>query len=269
VIRLLVADVDGTLVRDDKTLSDVNRDAVLAVARDGLAITLISARPPTGMLDLAETLQLAGPFVAFNGGTLFNLDGTIRFAYRLDASDAAATLRLIDRPGVITWVFADGAWFTTSLDTPHVARERRASNLEPILRQDFSDLEDRIDKIVGVSDDDRLIGPLEEQAKVAVGVRTTVARSQPYYLDITHRQANKGDGIMALAGVFGVELRQVVAVGDMTNDIPMFARAGLSIAMGQAPENVRAAADAVAASNEQDGIADAIMSIIRPRIFMA
>jgi Cof subfamily protein (haloacid dehalogenase superfamily) len=265
MIRLLVSDIDGTLVRDDKTLSDANRNAILSLERDGVAITLISARPPSGMRELAESLQLRGPFVAFNGGTLFNLDGTIRFAYRLDAADAAATLRLIDAPGVTTWVFADGTWFTTSLDTPHLARERRAAALEPIIRTDFTDLGDRIDKIVGVADDSPLLDQLEEHVKAAVGARATVVRSQPYYLDITHRRANKGDGILALAAACGVDLKQVAAVGDMTNDIAMFAHAGLSIAMGQAPEDVQAAADAVAATNEQDGVADAIMRFIRPR----
>ncbi len=99
-----------------------------------------------------------------------------------------------------------------------------------------------------------------------IGARATVARSQLYYLDITHRLANKGDGIAALAQAFGVELTQVAALGDMTNDLPMFARAGLSVAMGQAPACVRAAADATATTNEEAGVADAIAHFVRPRI---
>jgi hydroxymethylpyrimidine pyrophosphatase-like HAD family hydrolase len=99
-----------------------------------------------------------------------------------------------------------------------------------------------------------------------IGARATIARSQPYYLDITHRLANKGDGIAALARAFGVALKEVAAFGDMPNDLPMFARAGLSVALGQAPGCVRAAASATAATNEQDGVADAILRFIRPRI---
>ena len=99
-IRLLVSDVDGTLVRDDKSLPEANRDAILALTAAGVATTLISARPPSGMLALAATLRLTGPMAAFNGGTLVEPDGTIRFAHRLDAADADAMLRLIDEPGV-------------------------------------------------------------------------------------------------------------------------------------------------------------------------
>ena len=265
-IRLLVSDIDGTLVRDDKSLPEANRQAILALAAAGVTTTLISARPPSGMLGLAAKLRLTGPLAAFNGGTLFDADGAIRFARRLEGSDAAAMLRLIDRPGVSPWVYADGAWFVAGLDNPHLARERLASAIEPAIQTDFTGLDGRIDKIVGVSDDHGLLRRLEERARKMIGARATIARSQPYYLDVTHRLANKGDGIAALAQAFGVELAQVATLGDMANDLPMFARAGLSVAMGQAPACVRAAANAVAATNEEGGVAEAIARFVRPRI---
>ncbi|HYU95653.1 MAG TPA: Cof-type HAD-IIB family hydrolase [Sphingomicrobium sp.] len=265
-IRLLVSDVDGTLVRDDKSLPEANRDAILALTAAGVATTLISARPPSGMLALAATLRLTGPMAAFNGGTLVDPDGTIRFAHRLDAADADAMLRLIDEPGVAPWVYADGAWFVPGLDNSHLARERIAAAVEPAIRTDFSGLDGRIDKIVGVSDDHELLVQLEERARSMIGARATIARSHPYYLDFTHLLANKGAGIAALAQAFGVELAQVAALGDMANDLPMFARAGLSVAMGQAPACVQAAADATAATNEEAGVTDAIVRLVRPRI---
>jgi hydroxymethylpyrimidine pyrophosphatase-like HAD family hydrolase len=203
---------------------------------------------------------------AFNGGTLFEPGGTIRFAHRLEADDAAAMLLLLDRPGVTPWVYADGGWFVASLDNPHLARERLAAAVEPVIRTDFAGLDGRIDKIVGVSDDHELLGRLEERAKDMIGARATIARSQLYYLDVTHPLANKGDGIAALARAFGVELGEVAVLGDMTNDLPMFARAGLSVAMGQAPASVRAAANATATTNEEAGVADAITHFVRPRI---
>jgi Cof subfamily protein (haloacid dehalogenase superfamily) len=265
-ICLLVTDIDGTLVRKDKSLPEANREAIMSLAAAGVTTTLISSRPPSGMLKLAKRLRLAGPMAAFNGGTLFDTNGMIRFAHRLEAGDAAATLRLLDRPGVTRWVYADGAWFVAGLDNPHLARERLAAAVEPVIRNDFAGLDGRIDKIVGVSDDHELLARLEEQAKSMIGARATVARSQLYYLDITHRLANKGDGIATLAQAFGVELTEVAALGDMTNDLPMFARAGLSVAMGQAPASVRAAATATATTNEEAGVADAIARFVRPRI---
>jgi Cof subfamily protein (haloacid dehalogenase superfamily) len=230
-----------------------------------VATTLISARPPSGILGLAASLRLAGPLAAFNGGTLFDADGTIRFAHRLEGADAAAMLRMLDRPGIMPWVYADAMWFVTGLDNPHLARERLASAIEPVVRTDFAGLDGRIDKIVAVSDDHALLRQLEAQAREVIGARATIARSQAYYLDVTHRLANKGDGIAALARAFDVDLAEVAAVGDMPNDLPMFSRAGLSVAMGQAPPDVQVAADGTAATNEQDGVADAIMRFVRPR----
>ncbi len=265
-IRLLVTDIDGTLVRNDKSLPEANREAILSLAAVGVTTTLISSRPPSGMLKLAKRLRIAGPMAAFNGGTLFDTNGMIRFARRLEAADAAAMLRLLDRPGVTRWVYADGGWLVAGLDNPHLARERRAAGVEPVIRNDLAGLDGRIDKIVGVSDDHDLLARLEKQARSMIGARATVARSQLYYLDITHRLANKGDEIAALAQAFGVELTQVAALGDMNNDLPMFARAGLSVAMGQAPACVRAAATATASTNEEAGVAEAIVHFVRPGI---
>lgn len=269
LIRLLVSDVDGTLVRDDKSLPDTNRKAILGLAAAGVPTTLISSRPPSGLLGLAASMRLTGPLAAFNGGTLFDPDGTIRFAHRLEAFDAAAILQLLDTPGVAFWVYADGAWFVEDLDNPHLPRERLASAIEPVIRTDFAELGGRIDKIVGVSDDHELLIRLEEQAKSMIGARATITRSHSYYLDVTHRLANKGDGIAMLAQAFGVELAQVAALGDMVNDLPMFARAGLSVAMGQAPRSVRCAANATVATNNEDGVAEAILCFVRPRIARA
>jgi Cof subfamily protein (haloacid dehalogenase superfamily) len=265
-ISVLVTDIDGTLVRDDKSLPEANRLAILALAGEGVRSTLVSSRPPSGMVDLAATLRLAGPMAAFNGGTIFDADGSIRSVHRLARTDAAAMLRLLDRPGVTPWVFVDGAWFVTRLDNSHLARERLASAIEPEIRTDFAALDGRIDKIVGVSDDPALLRRIEQKAESLFGPRATIARSQPYFLDLTHRLANKGEGIAALARAFDVDLTEVAALGDMPNDLPMFARAGLAVAMGQAPPEVRAAAGATAATNEQDGVADAIMRFVRPRI---
>lgn len=265
-IRLLVTDIDGTLVRNDKTLPGANCDAIFALMAQDVAITLISSRPPSGIVGLAETLRLSGPFAAFNGGTMFDLGGAIHFAHRLEANDAVAMLQLVDKPGITPWVYADSHWFVTDLANPHLPRERLASALEPIHRTDFASLDGRIDKIVGVSDDHDLLCQIEKRAAVMLGIRATVARSQPYFLDVTHRLANKGDGIVALGRAYGVEMEQTATIGDMPNDVPMFARSGFSVAMGQAPAAVRGAADATAATNEENGVADAILRFIRPRI---
>jgi Cof subfamily protein (haloacid dehalogenase superfamily) len=121
-----------------------------------------------------------------------------------------------------------------------------------------------VDKIVAVSDDHDMLADLEATVERAVGDQATVGRSQLYYLDITAPGANKGHGVIALAQAFGVDPSQVAVIGDQRNDMPMFREAGLSIAMGQGPQEVREAATHVTASNDEDGVAQAIDTILLP-----
>ena len=265
-IRLVVSDIDGTLVRSDKTLSDGVIAAVKRLEAAGIPFTLISARPPSGMLWIAEKLGLTAPIGAFNGGTVVKPDGTIVSAVRLAPDIAQRTLDLIDRPGIIIWLFADGLWHAARLDEKYTPREVKSANQQPIVGGDFAALLGAVDKIVAVSDDHDMLAALEKTVADALGDGATVARSQVYYLDITAPAANKGAGITALAEADGVPLEAVVAIGDQRNDMPMFARAGLSIAMAQGPEEVRAAAMHVTGSNDDDGVAQAIDTIILPRV---
>jgi len=265
-IRLLVSDIDGTLVRNDKTLADATVAAVAQLKEAGLPMSLISARPPSGMRWIAEKLDLDGPFGAFNGGVLFKRDGTVIERHCLDPEVAQTILSLIVEAGITCWVFADDQWLSNNADDPHNVREVASANVQPVITNDFSAKLARADKIVGVSDDHELLIALEAKAIAAVGKGATIARSQPYYLDVTAVVANKGDGVSFLAKAFDVPMENVAVIGDQANDLPMFARAGLSIVMGQAPDPVKAKAMMVTDSNDDDGVASAITRILLPRL---
>lgn len=265
-LRLFISDVDGTLLRTDKTLADATVAAVQSLTAAGLPMTLISARPPSGMFWIVEKLDLDGPFGAFNGGVLFKRDGTVIERHCLKRDVAEAMVALIHEAGITCWVFADDEWLTNNANDPHNPHEVKAANIQPIITSDFSAKLDRTDKIVGVSDDHALLERLEAKAIAAAGRNATIARSQPYYLDVTAPAANKGDGVFFLANAFGVALDEVAVIGDQANDLPMFARAGLSIAMGQATDAVKRKARLATVSSDADGVASAIANIILPRI---
>ncbi|MFC5066562.1 Cof-type HAD-IIB family hydrolase [Flaviflagellibacter deserti] len=257
-IRLLISDVDGTLVHYDKSLSDVNIAGFRRLREAGISATLISARPPSGIQWIADELEIERPLGAFNGGTIFSRDGAVQFAVRLEPEVVSMVVAALDEAGVEPWLFAHGLWYARSTGNPHVPREILSASVQPTLGFDLTSLTKDVDKIVGVSDDHDLLKAVEEKVKALVGARATAARSQAYFLDVTAVPANKGDGVVALAKAAGVPLSEVAVIGDMANDLPMFARAGLSIAMGQAPDAVRQAANYVTASNDEDGVAAAI-----------
>lgn len=264
--RLVISDIDGTLVRKDKSLSDGNVAGIRRLVDAGVAVSLISARPPSGMTAIIERLDLPGPFAAFNGGTIFDRDGTIRAAHRIDPALAAKLFALFAERPVIHWLFADGEWLTNVTDAVHTPREIKAAGITPLVTNDVGDRLARADKLVAVCDDDAMLTAIEADARAIAGGRATIARSQTYYLDVTALAANKGDGIMAIAEADSVPLGEVAVLGDQDNDLPMFARAGFAVAMGQASAAVKAAADAVSASNEDDGVADAIDRLLLPAV---
>lgn len=265
-IRLFISDIDGTLVRKDKSLSDANICAVRRLIAAGVMVSLISARPMSGMQWIAEALHVDLPIGAFNGGTLFDRNGITAPPQRIDATVAARVLEILDAEGIDVWLYADGNWYARTNDNPHLPREILSAGINVILRDDLTALCGRADKIVGVSDNPALLKATEATAIAAASGNATIALSQPYFLDTTALLANKGDGVTAIAAAANTPLAQVAVVGDMANDLPMFARAGLSIAMGQAPDNVRSAADWVTVSNDEDGVALAIDRLIAERL---
>lgn len=268
-IRLLISDIDGTLVRSDKTLAPATSAAVKELVAAGIPVSLISARPPSGIGWIAEELDLPGPFGAFNGGTLFLRDGSVVEREGIEPELARAIVDMFQKAAVTCWVFSDGLWYSNSADDPHNQREVKAANVDPVIVPNFDDRLDRADKIVAVSDDHARLVDLEKTALAMAGKRATIARSQPYYLDVTAPTGNKGDGVERIAAAFGVPLDNVAVIGDQANDLPMFARAGVSIAMGQAPDPVKAKADHVTLPTDEDGVAATLRRIVDGTIDIA
>jgi Cof subfamily protein (haloacid dehalogenase superfamily) len=264
-VRLVVSDVDGTLVDKAKQLTPGVIAAVERVRGAGLGFTIISARPRSGMMPIADMLAIDDPMGAFNGGTIFRRDGTVMVQHRIDADIVETMFALVGDAAVDRWVFADDLWYASTDQGHHVDSERIASNQAPIVTADFTALYNRADKLTFVSDDPTLLSRLHEQAAAAFGTRATVVQSQTYYLDVTALAANKGNGVTLLAESMDIPLPAVAVIGDQGNDVAMFERAGLSIAMGQGPAEVRAKADFTTAGNDQDGVAHAIDEIILPR----
>ena len=262
--RLLVSDVDGTLVDKQKRLTPATVDAVKRLEAAGVRFTIISARPRSGMMPIADALGIDGPMAAFNGGLVFHRDGTVDSHDTIDETTARGAIDLIGDLQVDLWVFADDRWHSSTDRGVHVEHERIAANQSPVLDADMTELLDRADKITFVSDTPETLKELHARIDARYAGRATVAQSQTYYLDITALEANKGDGVTALAAAAGVPLDATVAIGDQANDLPMLSRAGMAIAMGNAPPPVQAAAAHVTTANDTDGVAHAIDTLILP-----
>jgi Cof subfamily protein (haloacid dehalogenase superfamily) len=263
-IRLVVSDVDGTLVTPDKTLTPASVAAVRRLKESGVGFTLISSRPPRGMAALIERLEVDLPFAAFNGGSLVQPDMTLIEAKRLTADAARAAIELFRRRGVGVWGFADGEWLVTDAGGPYVPRETRTVGFAPTLVTDFEAVIDRLDKLVGVSEHQALLATVEAETQRRLRGEANVRRSQVYYLDVTSLEADKGHGVRALCRRIGTPATHTAVIGDQANDIAMFKVAGLSIAMGQGTAEVKASARFITDANTEDGFAHAVERFVLP-----
>ncbi|MGA8135871.1 MAG: HAD family hydrolase [Pseudomonas gingeri] len=262
-IRLLLSDMDGTLLGPDHSLSPRTVEAVEALRAAGVFFSLATGRPPRAMRQQIEALGVDIPTAAFNGGTLVNPDGSYLVTHYIPREAAVITLELLSRhEEVEVWVFADNHWLLRNPHGTMVPREQHALGYAPTVVEDFTAYLDRIDKIVGASGNGQLLIDLESVLQPLVAEQALASRSQRSYLDITAMQANKGEALLTLAKYLGVPLEQTAAIGDGGNDPAMFHRAGLAIAMGQAEEVVKRQADVVTGSNSEDGAAQAIERFI-------
>ena len=257
-ISLLIADVDGTLVDDDKRLSEANRQAAQRLHEAGIGFTIISARPPKGLAMLVEPLSLRLPLAGYNGGRIVTPSFEVLRERRLGADAARAALGTIHAHALSPWVFVDDDWRILDPDGPHVAHEEHTIGYGPTVVGDFASSVERSSKIVGVSDDYDRVAQVEALLATRLGGEATAIRSQRYYVDVSHPQANKGVLVDYLAAELGIPREEIAVIGDQANDLFMFDRAGFRIAMGNAPERVQARADVVTTSNNASGFAAAV-----------
>ncbi|WP_199738579.1 Cof-type HAD-IIB family hydrolase [Corallococcus sp. CA054B] len=258
-IKLLIADVDGTLVTKDKVLTSRTREAVARLRDSGVMFTLTSGRPPRGMAALVAPLGLTAPLAAFNGGMYVKPDLTTVLAQRtLPPAIASQAVDFMLQAGLDVWVYQGAGWFLRDRDAFRVARERNNVGFDPTVVADLHGVLDGAIKIVGVSEDTARVARCEAELAVRLGAEASAARSTAYYLDVTHPEANKGMVVREAARLLSLPLEQIAVIGDMANDLPMLNTAGLGIAMGNASPEVQRSARHVTRTNEEDGFAHAV-----------
>lgn len=264
-VRLVVSDVDGTLVTNDKRVTDATRAAVRRLGEHGIGFTVTSSRPPFGVKGVIGALDLTLPIGAFNGGAIVRPDLSEIESHAIEEAVARDAVARLTAAGVGVWVFARGHWLLRDPDGAYVDRERRTIDAEPTVVDDFGDDVALAGKIVGVSEDADRLAALEDELANAFDGRASVARSQAYYLDITPAGLDKGTFLAALSRLRSIPMEDMAVFGDRENDVPMLKKAGLAIAVGNASPAAKAVAHHVTASNEDDGVAEAIERIILAR----
>lgn len=259
-IKLICCDIDGTLIRNDKSLSDENIRWIERVVREkDVKFTIVSGRMYSAVIHFYDTLGVKGPASCLNGALLYDQDGNVISDHRIPKS-IAETVYKVSRDFPIDMLLITGnTWYTEKHDG-YLYSEKL-----PIYRQDsiIDDLEahirnEEVNKILFMSPDHDLLSSLRN------AIRNDVSDSDAsfYYgcnfLELMPGSVNKGTAIDDLSLYYGIPKSEIMAIGDDFNDLEMLSKAGYSVAMGNASDAVKSKARYVTASNESDGVAKAI-----------
>lgn len=264
-IAVLLADIDGTVVTKEKVITDRAIQAVKRMRESGVIFTVTSGRPPRGMRMLVEPLGLTMPMAAFNGGVITLPDLSVLDERQVPDYLLPAIVETMESHGLDVWLYSATEWYVRSRQAPRVDREASTVQFEPTVVPSFDKVLTGIVKVVGVSNDHERVAACEAALQQDLGSLVSAARSQPHYLDVTSPTANKGTVIERLSRYLKVPLEQIATIGDQLNDVLMFKRSGLSIAMGNASEEVQRQAMCVTASFADEGFANAVENYILPR----
>ncbi len=257
-IDFLLSDLDGTLLTPDHRVSPRSLAAIAALKERGVRFSVASSRPPLGMRDTLAQLRHDFPFAAFNGAAILTPDLTLLECLPLDAGVTRQVLADIAELGLSAWLFRGLEWWLTDPKGERVRREAETVGFEPQLTPDLASKAEGTLKIMAVSIRPELVLRAEAKLQARWRGKAQVARSNAAYIDITHPLAHKGTALRRLAELAGTTPARSAAIGDMPNDLEMFAAAGFSVAMGGATDEIKGRASATTASNREEGFAQAV-----------
>lgn len=268
-VRLVVTDMDGTLLTPDKQVTHATLDAIAKLRAAGVPVCLVSSRAPQGIAMYFDALKIHTPYAGLNGAIICDAEGNVLSSLVLSAGAVRDALDMFDVHDVDAWLFSGKDWVVHDDSTGYVPNEKRVIRTTPVVAKDFTPWEDKVGKVTGSSADYDLLERMEGEVGQMLEGQASVARSAPYYLDITPLEANKGHALRELGRLLNVPVNEIACLGDMRNDIPMLDIAGLAIAMGNATDEVASHAHVQTDTNEANGWAKAIETFVLPRVPVA
>ena len=272
--KLLVLDVDGTLLNDAKEISKRTLASLLKVQQMGIRVALASGRPTYGLMPLAKTLELGnygGFIISYNGGQIINAqNGEILFERRINPEMLPYLEKKARKNNFAIFTYHDDTILTDGSDNEHVRAEANLNNLKIIQEEEFSTAIDFAPcKCILVSNDEEALKDLEEHWIKRLDGTLDVFCSEPYFLEVVPCGIDKANTLGGLLSYLNIAREEVIAIGDGVCDVNMLQVAGLGIAMGHAQDSVKVCADYVTTSNEEDGVAQSVEKLILAEVHAA
>ena len=271
-VQLIFLDLDGTLTNDEKRITPETLSALTAAQKQGIRLVLASARPAPGLYRECDALSMrdfGGILMSYNGGCITDASsGEVYFKTAMERETAGTVLSLLDDLP-LTPILDDGKDFLVRDREGFMVAYECANNC--MRCREYPELAEALDfdpvKILFSMQPDELPKLQREIRRRLDGkglMDLSVVQTAPWYLEVLPAAINKGQGLLDCCRILGVPVEGSLAFGDAENDVPMLRAAGVGVAMGNASEEVKAAADLVTADNNSDGIALALRRFLFP-----
>ncbi len=267
--KMIVLDLDDTLLRDDQTISDRTKESLLKVQEAGVKVVLASGRPTYGMEWVAKELKLDhyGSYIlSFNGSKIINCKtNEEKYSRTLSSETVHHLYDLSQREGVGILTYLEDSIIIEE-DNEFATIESELTGLPVKVVSSFKEtIKEPVVKALMLKEANEL-KKVEKKLQKELDGELSVMRSKPFFLEFTQLGVTKGASLDHLIKPMGIKSEEVIAIGDSYNDLTMIEFAGLGVAMGNAPDDIKDKANYVAASNMEDGVAEVIEKFVLNRL---
>jgi Cof subfamily protein (haloacid dehalogenase superfamily) len=259
--KAVFSDIDGTLLNSEHQITSETKKAIIKVVNNNVPFVLVSARMPSGILHLQKTLSIDSPIICYSGALVLGPDDnkgqkTIIASNGLPQAEAKSIFTLVNTlyPTVNFSLYSHDQWVVSESASKWVLQEKYITNVTPTQCRFPSFFEENHDihKCLCMGEPE-IINQLESTLKNKFS-NLTIYKSKDTYLEIMSGNASKSNAIKKLKNLYHITNQEIMAIGDNFNDMDMLKYAGLGVAMGNAPDEVKMIADEVTLSNDEDGL---------------
>ena len=267
--KIIAVDIDGTLLNSKSKISEKTQKALENALREGNIVVIASGRDPKGVIQYAEALKLDqydGLLSNYNGARITNYDTQeLLINHTLDLSEMKKLLAFSEDLDINYTIYYDGKCYTNSMDTYKLKDTSSKNNMEIIYDPKLSyNIDFEPNNVLFACHPDKIN---ESIAKIddVFNDKFTFVKSTPYYYEVMPKGISKGKSLLEIAKYYDIPIEDTIAFGDEENDLTMIEAAGIGVAMGNAIDLVREAADYITLSNDEDGIADYLEKFVLKR----
>lgn len=272
MIKLIVSDMDGTILNSSKKLTEKTKDAIRFARINGVNFTIATGRMYSSAAIFARQLDVNLPIIACNGALIKNhLTKEVLYEKPIVKSNALQVCNVLDDCGLYYHMYTQDKFFTKELKYTSL---NYWNNNKTAKKEDLIDIE-IIDNFISICNDNykilKFVAIEDECPEKLINAKNIIAdlnglevsKSWENNLEIMAKDISKGNALSILANIYGYDMSEVLALGDQQNDISMIEKAGMGVAMDNADEYVKSRADFITESNDLDGVANAIMNLFK------